>query len=115
RPVKSPVRPHDRDELVILWKGAEVVFEEDVIAAGGELGREAIFHAEYLGIPDQIGDVAVDFLVMGNEETVAIDRTGVVVGVAGMERIGLAVEPGPLGLIRIDLTYHRHIIGHSPL
>src|SRR5260221_551249 len=51
---------------------------------------------------------------MGNEETVAIDRTGVVVGVAGVERIGLAVEPFPLRLVRIDLTFQRHIVGHSP-
>ena len=113
RPVKPAIRPHDRNR--IFGKLAEVLPEQDIVAARGKLGRDAVFHAEYLGVPDQIGDVAVHLVVMGDHEAVAINLVGTGRAVIGVESIGLAVEPSPLGLKGICLTFQRDVIGDRPL
>src|SRR5215469_12897960 len=104
RAIKSAIRANQRDR--VLREAAEILLEQDVIAAGSKLGREAIFHAKDLGIPGEVGDVAEHLLVMGDEEAIAIDRPGI-----GVERIGLAVEPVALGMISVDLVFQRDVVG----
>ena len=105
--IKPAIRTNQRDR--VLGKAPEVLPEEDVIATFRKLASETVFHAEDLGIPDEVGDAADHLLVMRNEEAVAVDRSGV-----GIERIGLAVEPTALGVKGVDLTFQRDIIRERP-
>src|SRR5262249_28531567 len=110
------IRVHHCNELIFLWKGSEILFELDGIVARRELRGEAGFHAEYLGVSDQIGDVSRHPLVMGNKEAVAVYLFGSGPdSISGVEPIGFAVEPGPLGLIGIDLAFQRYAVGERPL
>ncbi len=70
--VSSAIRIDDVDG--VLGKSARVLLERDLVAADLELGGKAIFHAEEVRIPDEIGVVADHVLIMRDEEAITVDR-----------------------------------------
>src|SRR3954471_14583263 len=57
----------------ILRKAAGELRERDLVAARLELRCEPVVHAVYVGVPEQIGVIADDMLVMSHKEAVTVD------------------------------------------
>src|SRR5206468_763644 len=94
----------------VLREPAEVLLEENVVVLRRELGGETVLHPEYLRDQTQVRDLTDDLLVVRNEEAIAVDQLCI-----GVECIGLAVEPTPVGLIHIHLISKGHAVDGRPL
>ena len=95
----------------VLREAAEVLLEDDVVVS-----VRASWAAKRFSMPNtcetkrSIADVSDDFLVMRDEEAIAVDRLGV-----GIERVGLAVQPAALRAVGIGLILERDAVHGRPL
>ena len=70
---------------------------------------ETIFQAEKRAVPDQIGIVAANMLLVRDEKPIAIDGRG-----SKVEGVGLAVIPVAPGAVVVDLVLDRDVICERP-
>src|ERR1043166_8106019 len=108
RTVESAIRIDDRDS-VSRETTFKVLREHEPVAARLQLRRKAIVHAARARIPDEIGIVADQMLVVRYKETIAVDGIG-----RGIEGVGLTVKPVALGLVIVSLVFEDDVIGERP-